>query len=152
RGFRIVGTTPDYLSLYGGSLAAGGIWQDHMQAVLGSSTAAATGLGVGGKFQGSHGLAEGGGVHGDSTYTVVGVLKPTGTVLDRLVLVNTESVWFVHEGHVSESEEHKDRDNDREVTVLLVQYASPLAAVTLPRKINSQTSMQAASPAYETAR
>src|SRR5262249_49341238 len=36
RGFRIVGTSPDYLSLYGGSLAAGGIWQDHMQAVLGS--------------------------------------------------------------------------------------------------------------------
>ena len=38
------------------------------------------------------------------------------------------------------------------MTVLLVQYASPLAAVSLPRKINSETNMQAASPAYESAR
>src|SRR5207249_6492685 len=36
--------------------------------------------------------------------------------------------------------------------VLLVQYATPLAAVSLPRKINAETNMQAASPAYETAR
>ena len=43
-------------------------------------------------------------------------------------------------------------DEDREVTVLLVQYASPLAAATLPRQINSKSELQAASPAYETAR
>jgi putative ABC transport system permease protein len=40
----------------------------------------------------------------------------------------------------------------REVTVVLVQYASPLAAATLPRQINSQSELQAASPPYETAR
>ena len=47
-------------------------------------------------FVGAHGFAEGGEEHGDCPYTVVGVLKPTGTVLDRLVLCNVESVWFVH--------------------------------------------------------
>jgi putative ABC transport system permease protein len=36
--------------------------------------------------------------------------------------------------------------------VLLVQYATPLAAASLPRKINSETNMQAASPALESAR
>jgi hypothetical protein len=41
---------------------------------------------------------------------------------------------------------------EREVTVVLVQYASPLAAAMLPRQINSQSELQAASPAYETAR
>jgi putative ABC transport system permease protein len=41
---------------------------------------------------------------------------------------------------------------DREVTVVLLQYASPLAAATLPRQINSQSELQAASPAVETAR
>ena len=152
RGFRIVGTTPDYIALYGGSLDSGRMWNDRMEAVLGSTTAARTGLAVGGQLAGSHGLAEGGSVHGDSVYTVVGVLKPTGTVLDRLVLVNTESVWFVHEGHVTDAEERKVIEDEREVTVLLVQYASPLAAVSLPRKINSGTNMQAASPAYESAR
>ena len=44
------------------------------------------------------------------------------------------------------------RGVERQVTVLLVQYATPLAAVSLPRKINAETNMQAASPAYETAR
>ena len=38
------------------------------------------------------------------------------------------------------------------MTVALVQYASPLAAVSLPRKINTETDMLAASPAYESAR
>jgi putative ABC transport system permease protein len=152
RGFWIVGTTPDYIDLYHGELASGREWNNRMQAVLGSTVAAQTKLGLGDRFVGSHGLAEGGPVHGDSVYSVVGVLKPTGTVLDRLVLVNTESVWFVHEGNITDPEELKVIAEDRQVTVLLVQYATPLAAVSLPRKINSETNMQAASPVYETAR
>ena len=48
--------------------------------------------------------------------------------------------------------DRKAMEEDREVTVVLVQYATPLAAATLPRNINSQTEMQAASPANETAR
>ncbi len=36
--------------------------------------------------------------------------------------------------------------------MLLIQYATPLAAVSLPRRINAETNMQAASPAYESAR
>ena len=152
RGFWIVGTSPDYVDLYHGAFAAGRPWDQRMQAVFGATVAAHTGLGVGDRFVGSHGLAAGGPVHGDSVYTVVGVLKPTGTVLDRLVLVNPESVWFVHEGNITDPEERKVIEAERQVTVLLVQYATPLAAVTLPRKINSETNMQAASPAYETAR
>ncbi len=152
RGYRIVGTSPDYVGLYGGVLASGQMWNDRMQAVFGSAVAAKTGLGVGDRFVGSHGLTEGGPVHGDSVYTIVGVLKATGTVLDRLVLVNTESVWFVHEGKVSDPDEQKVIEVERQVTVLLIQYASPLAAASLPRKINTETDMLAASPAYESAR
>ena len=152
RGYRIVGTSPDYVGLYGGTLGSGTMWKDKMEAVLGSTVATKTGLGVGDRFVGSHGLTEGGPVHGDSVYTVVGILRPTGTVLDRLVLVNTESVWFVHEGKISDPEEQKVISAERQVTVLLIQYASPLAAASLPRKINSETDMLAASPAYESAR
>lgn len=152
RGFRIVGTTPDYIALQGGEIATGRVWNDKMEAVLGSRVAAHTGLEAGDRFTGSHGLAEGGSPHGDSAYSVVGVLKPTGTVLDRLVIVSTESVWFVHEGHVTDPDEKKVIEDERQVTVLLVRYASPLAAVSLPRKINSETNLQAASPAYESAR
>ena len=152
RGYRIVGTAPDYIGLYGGELAAGRLWNGKMEAVLGATVASRSGLGVGSQFVGSHGLSEGGAVHGDSVYTVVGVLKPTGSVLDRLVLVNLESVWFVHEGVLSDPEELKVVAAERQVTMLLVQYATPLAAVSLPRKVNTQTNMQAASPAYESAR
>ncbi|HEY5309960.1 MAG TPA: FtsX-like permease family protein [Casimicrobiaceae bacterium] len=152
RGFRIVGTAPDYLDLYGGKIAAGRLWTHRMEAVLGATVAAHSGLRVGATFVGSHGLAEGGPIHGDADYTVVGVLQPTGTVLDRLVLVNQESVWFVHEGPLSDPEERKVVEAERQVTMLLVQYATPLAAVSLPRRINTQTNMQAASPASESAR
>ena len=41
---------------------------------------------------------------------------------------------------------------DREVTTLLLQYRNPIAAVQLPRMINSATSMQAASPSFEMSR
>ena len=43
-------------------------------------------------------------------------------------------------------------DQDREVTTLLLQYRNPIAAVQLPRMINSGTSMQAASPSFEMSR
>jgi putative ABC transport system permease protein len=156
RGFRIAGTTHDYVSHYGGELAAGKLWEAPMEAVLGAETAKAAGLGVGGKFVGAHGFAEGGEEHGEFPYTVVGVLKPTGTVLDRLVLSNVESVWFVH----VHPEKHDDpravlaqlREDEQEITALLIQYASPIAAATLPRMINSTSALQAASPAYESAR
>lgn len=41
---------------------------------------------------------------------------------------------------------------DREVTTLLLQYRNPMAAIQLPRMINSGTSMQAASPSFEMSR
>jgi putative ABC transport system permease protein len=156
RGFRIAGTTHDYVAHYGGELAAGRLWQAPMEAVLGAETAKVVGLGVGGKFVGSHGFAEGGDEHGDYPYTVVGVLKPTGTVLDRLVLANVESVWFVHV-HPGKHDDPKAllaqlREDEQEITALLIQYASPIAAATLPRMINSTSVLQAASPAYESAR
>lgn len=152
RGYRIVGTTPDYIALYEGSYASGRDWAGKMEAVLGSTVAATTHLAIGDQFVGSHGLTEGGPVHADSVYTIVGVLKPTGTVLDRLVLVNTESVWFVHEGKLADADEQKVVEAERQVTVALVQYASPLAAVSLPREINTGTDLLAASPALESAR
>jgi putative ABC transport system permease protein len=61
-------------------------------------------------------------------------------------------VWFVHEGNITDPEEQKVIEAERQVTVLLVQYATPLAALSLPRKIKAESNLQAASPAYESAR
>lgn len=43
-------------------------------------------------------------------------------------------------------------DSIREITSLLVQYRSPMGAIQMPRWVNGQSSLQAASPAFETAR
>lgn len=160
RGFRIVGTEPALIDHYGAKLAEGALWRKPMEAVLGSEAARASGLGIGGQFTGSHGLAEGGGGHGEAPYTVVGVLAPTGRVIDRMVLTSVASVWVVHDSaHPAEGAD-EDQDHDvakesgpaREVTMVLVRYVGPLAAASLPRAINSSTNYVAASPAYETAR
>lgn len=152
RGFRIVGTTRDYPAHYGAELAQGAWWQAPMEAVLGAQAARSTGLAVGGQFAGAHGLGAGGDEHGDEPYRVSGVLAPCGCVLDRLVLTSSESVWRVHEGEPEDEAERRALEADREITLALVRYRSPLAAVTFPRYVNSATSMQAAAPALEITR
>lgn len=151
RGFRIAGTTPDYVDLYGAKLREGALWTRPMQAVLGAEVARAAGLKPGDRFAGSHGLAEGGGAHGEQPFEVVGVLAESGSVLDRLVLTDLASVWAVHEAH-HPGETHDEHEAHREITLALVRYRSPLAAVTLPRWVNAQDGLQAAAPALETAR
>lgn len=153
-GFRIVGTTRDYPQHYHAELAQGAYWAVAMEAVLGSEVARASQLKPGDTFAGSHGLSEGGEEHAASPYRVVGILKPTGTVIDRLVLTGVESVWHVHE-HEQEEGGHDAGNHEkggREITSLLITYKSPMAAVTLPRLVNKTSSMQAASPAFEAAR
>ena len=153
RGFRIIGTTPDYVSHYAGVLAGGVMWQAPMQAVLGASVARDTGLKVGDSFVGSHGLAGSGHAHGQTPYKVTGVLAASGAVIDRLILTPTESVWRVHEADTAlDAEDQKILEQEREVTLALIRYRSPLAAVTFPRFINSSTEMQAAAPAVEITR
>ncbi|KQW43602.1 MULTISPECIES: FtsX-like permease family protein [unclassified Roseateles] len=151
QGFRIAGTAPEYIDLYGGKLSQGVLWTKPMQAVLGAEVARATGLKPGDRFAGSHGLAEGGGAHGEQQFEVVGVLAESGSVLDRLVLADLASVWEVHEEHHAD-ETHHDEDQHREITLALVRYRSPLAAVSLPRWVNAQDGLQSAAPALETAR
>jgi putative ABC transport system permease protein len=154
KGNRIVGAPKAYAEHYEARLSAGRFYEKPLEAVLGSEVAARTGLAVGGRFKGAHGLgSEPGDEHADE-YTVVGVLQKSGAVVDRLVLTSIETVWHVHEEHQGPEDEadRKALEAAREVTVILVQYASPLAVATLPRQINSQSELQAASPAYESAR
>ena len=110
RGFRIVGTTEAYATLYGADLAAGRFWDGSMEAVVGAAVAESTALGVDSRFAGAHGLAATGHTHASRPYRVVGVLEPTGTVLDRLILTSLESVWTLHEDDEATAlqDEHED--------------------------------------------
>ncbi|NPC57258.1 ABC transporter permease [Caenimonas soli] len=153
RGYRIVGTTRDYLAHYRVALAHGQAWSLPMDAVLGAQVAQATGIKPGDSFVGSHGLGASGHEHGNDPYRVTGVLAPCGCVVDRLILTATESVWQVHEKSMAADEEdRKALQAEREVTIALITYKSPLAAASFPRWINSATDMQAAAPAIEVSR
>ena len=160
--YRIVGTSLAYPAHYGAVLAQGRLWNTPMEVVLGATVARKLGLRLGDTFAGSHGLGAGGHAHGDSAYTVVGVLAANTSVLDRLILTDTASVWKVHEHPASAEDEdpkdekdhhdHRAVEEEREVTLALVRYTSPMAAVTFPRWVNTHTEMQAASPALEVTR
>jgi putative ABC transport system permease protein len=153
RGFRIVGSTLQYPALYGAQLADGSYWKDKLQAVLGADVVRDTGLQTGDRFVGTHGLGLGGESHGDTPYAVVGRLARCGCVLDRLVLTDLQSVWAVHETALAtDAADQKLLEAEREVTLLLVGYRTPLAAVSLPRWVNAQEGLQAAAPALESAR
>ena len=150
-GARIVGTTFDYVNLYETKMATGQSWTGVMQVVVGADLQAK--LPINAEFAGTHGLAGGGEVHGKSKYIVVGQLQRCGCVLDRLILTSTESVWQVHEKEIALDEaDKKALQEEREITFGLIQYASPLAAVSFPRFVNQSTELQAAAPALEITR
>ncbi len=115
RGFRIVGTTPAYAELYDAELAAGRLWSAPMEAVAGSAAAVAARLDVDSRFAGVHGLGDAGHVHDAQPYRVVGVLEPTGTVIDRLILTSLESVWDLHgHGETSAQDSHESEGHDHD--------------------------------------
>jgi putative ABC transport system permease protein len=161
RGFRIVGTTADYVTHYEAKLTdstiKGAMFKAPLEAVIGAVVAENTGLATGNSFIGSHGLGAEGHPHGSTPYQVTGVLAPCSCVLDRLILTATESVWRVHEKAIEgdtplDAEDKKAIEDEREVTLALIRYKSPLAAVSFPRFVNTTTNMQAAAPAIEITR
>ncbi len=103
KGFRMVGSTADYLDLYGGEYADGRVFEAPLETVAGANT----GLKVGEQIAVTHGFsAESDDVHDAHLYTITGVLKPTGTVIDKLLVSPYESVQQLHGGH-----DHHDHDD-----------------------------------------
>ena len=108
RGFRIVGTTPEYLTKYGAAITNGKVFDKNFEVVIGNSIAQNMGLKVGDKFFGSHGDAEEGEVHDHQAYIVTGIASKTDKVVDNLILCNIHSVWAMHDHEHEEGieEEH----------------------------------------------
>jgi putative ABC transport system permease protein len=159
QGWRIVGTTPALLEVYHARIASGAMWTDKLQAVAGAFAARALNLKLGDSFVGAHGLAAGGEAHDKFPYKVVGILAPTGTVLDRLVLTDIETVRYVHIAQAkAEKEERGSSDEDvgtlapGAATAVVAAYRVPTAAILMQREIDSKEGLSAASPSLEIAR
>jgi len=142
-GYRIVGTEPAYVAHYDGSLAEGRLWDAPFEVTLGARVANNLGMGLGDTFYSAHGLTDQTDVHTDKTFTVVGILEPSGSVMDQLILTPMESIWNVHahEGEVIDPA-------TREITAMLLKKRNPLAVLTIPNVLR-ETNMQVALPAIE---
>lgn len=165
KNFRIIGTNKQYVDLYKAELATGDWWHADMEVVVGATVSEFLKLKTGDIFESSHGLTKEGSSHEAYPFIVKGILKRSNTVIDNLIFTNISSIWSVHSEH--SKEEHAEdsianpsvlvssaqaNDSTKEITSLLIKYRNPIAALQLPRYINSQSSMQAASPSFEAAR
>jgi putative ABC transport system permease protein len=114
--YRIVGTTTDYIDLYKAEINEGQLFKADLEVVIGARVAKKIGMKIGDKFHGAHGLVADDKMHAhkEHSYTVVGILKPSGTILDALILTNVSSVWLVHEEHDHDHEGHDHEGHDHE--------------------------------------
>jgi len=149
-GFRIVGTDTSFINLHQLTLARGRFWKNDFEVVIGSEVAEIKKLKVGDVFNGSHGLSSDEDVHDGNQNTITGILEPTGNSTDNLVLTSVESIWKMH--GIETGHDEAEYQSRKEITSLLIQYRSRMSVVLFPMMVNKSTSMQAASPAKESAR
>ena len=171
KGFRIIGTTHAYPQLFQVNLQSGKLWDKSMQVVVGSNVVEACQLKIGSTFYSSHGLLEGGEVHDQHAFKVVGILDESNSIIDQLILTSSESISKVHnhedhsdhnhEGHSDHNHEgHSDHNHEgvkedcshghtEMITAMLVKFRSPVGFIKFPRKVNETTNLQAAVPTFE---
>ncbi|MBP6039172.1 MAG: FtsX-like permease family protein [Flavobacterium sp.] len=167
RGYKILGTTHDYLTKFKAKVSDGRLYEKNFEVVVGSEIAQKLNISVGDEFFGSHGDAEEGEVHENYAYKVVGIATHTGKVVDNLILCTIPTVWQMHhgheenpahgeEGHVHQEGEHEHEEVDltldepnMEITAVLLKIRNQMAKLTWQRVIPQNTKMQAVSPAFE---
>ncbi len=135
-GWRIVGTVPQYFDVEyaagkkyavqtGGRLFENG----QREAVVGALVARKLGLKVGDTFQPYHGLSFDAAAKHEETYTITGLLAPTGTPVDRVIWIPLAGVQTMA-GH--------DPRTVSDVSAVLIQLRAPSAGVMLDMMINKQ--------------
>ena len=153
-GFRVMGTSSDYFAHYhfaGDRVLAfeqGGPFSDLYDTVLGAEVADALHYRLGDKIIVSHGL---GNVsfanHKDKPFRVAGILKRTGTPVDRTVHISLEAITAIHidwqsgtqaplDGRVSADEARRRDLTPDSITAFLVGMKSKSTVFTMQRALN----------------
>ncbi len=153
KGFRIVGAEKKFIDLYNGVIKEGKEWNSPYEVLVGSKVYEKLNINLGDELVSSHGLRETGEAHDDEYFKVVGLLEPSNSVIDQLIVTSPESVWNIHDTHDhDDEEEHEHEHEDREITAMLIKFKSPMNIIQFPRQINENTNLQAAVPSYEISR
>ena len=78
---------------------------------------------------GSHGLFDEGGEHSDHKYKVTGILEPSGTVLDRLIITSVNSVLDIH------GQEHiNDHDGEKNIMIMKMILSNQILIIIMIKK------------------
>ncbi|MGO9472933.1 MAG: ABC transporter permease [Rhodomicrobium sp.] len=153
RGFRVMGTTPEYFQLYhyrhGKSLefTSGAPFADLFDAVIGADVAAQLGYKTGDKIIVAHGLGSVSFLeHDDKPFRVSGILAKTGTPVDRTVHVSLAAIVAIHvdwqsgariPGQSVSAEEVRHMNLEpKEITAAFIGLKSKLAAFRVKRAID----------------
>ena len=153
RGFRVMGTSREYFEHYryarthSLAFAAGGVFDDVFDAVLGAEVAERLGYAPGDALVVTHGAGEVSFVaHDDKPFRVAGILAPTGTPVDRTVHVSLEGYTAMHvdwragapiPGATISAEEARAMDlTPKTITAFLVGLDSKIAIFGVLRRIN----------------
>ena len=159
KGFRIVGAEKKFIELYKGVIKEGTEWNNPYEVLVGSKVYEKLNINLGDNLVSSHGLRETGQSHDEGTFKVVGLLEPSNSVIDQLIITSPESVWDIHDTHNHEDDhkhehedDHENEYDDREITAMLIKFKSPMNIIQFPRQINENTNLQAAVPSYEISR
>ena len=153
RGYRLLGTTHAYFEHFryarerGLELEAGRLFDDAFDAVLGAEVAAKLGYRVGDRIIIAHGAGEVSLVeHADKPFRVAGILRRTGTPVDRTVHVQLSGIEAMHEdfqgsGRAKEQDSLPARTRGKapeaHAAAPTAQAAAPERHATEPEKISA---------------
>jgi len=166
RGYRVVGTTPEYFERYKYAenrdlnFKDGRAFDDLFDTVLGAQVARELGYDMETSLTLSHGLGATSFVnHDKKPFKVVGILAPTGTPVDRSVFVSVAAVEAIHlgwqEGTPTPISRAVSQDRLRSLdlqpetaTALLIGATSRIQLLRLQRDLNTykQEPLQAVIP------
>ncbi|MDC0611274.1 ABC transporter permease [Vibrio sp.] len=153
KGFRVMGTNEEYFKYYkfGRKQAlifnAGKPFSGLFETVIGSDVAKSLGYKIGSKIIIAHGINDVGfSRHDNLPFTVVGILKPTGTPVDKTVHVSLAAIEAIHVGwesgaHIGKTPDAQTLEHyqfqPKQITAVLLGLKSRIQTFALQREINT---------------
>ena len=149
KGQAVLGTTLDYFKHYRFAkkqplvFEQGQAFSSINEVVIGSEVAKKLAYQIGDEIVISHGMGNTSfHHHDDNPFKVVGILKPTGTPVDKTLHVPLAAIELIHGGGHHDHDDHHDHSSHalighpKQITAFLMGFDSPLYTLQIRRNIN----------------
>ena len=150
--FRVMGTSKEYFDRYEYrnekklTFQNGNVFNDLFDVVIGSDVAKKLNYNLNNNIVIAHGISSQS-LHDDFPFKVKGILKRTGTSVDRLVLVSLEALEVIHKDwkagiKIPNAKKTNKKNNNyddlepKEITAAIIKIKSPIKIFQIQRQIN----------------